>query len=775
MSLLGRSVPRVEDRRFLTGGATYVDNLDLPGAAHVTWVRSPVAHAGVRSVDVDAARHSPGVLAVLTGADVDLDPIPAVRGAHRQMARPWLATDTVRYVGEPVAVVITEERDQGPDAAELVVVDYDPRPAVVDPEAALEGGELLFPSAGTNLAVDRSTAPRPDLFDRCEVVVRQRVVNRRVAPCPLEVRAAAARWDEGRLTLWVSTQCAHYARNDVAGVLGVDPGTVRVIAPDVGGGFGAKISLYPEELVLGWLARVVGRSLRWLETRSESMVNLGHGRAQVQHTEIGGTRDGVIEAYRLTVLQDAGAYPRGGALMPDSTRAIATGGYRIGRAEFGYRSVVTSTTPTVAYRGAGRPEAIAAIERSVDLFAAEVGLDPADVRRRNLIPPSSFPYENALGTRYDSGNYTRALDTALATVGYESLRGEQAERRQRRDTRQLGIGMSVYLESSNGGPTDEFGAVEVRPDGTAFVRTGVSPHGQGHTTALAMLTSERLGIPLERIEVVHGDTDVVPSGGGTMGSRSLQTGGVAVSRAAGEVADRARKLAAERLDANPDDIVLDPGSGGLGVAGSPSRSVSWSELAGAFPGELSAEVTFAPESPTYPFGAHVAVVEVDIETGKVDLVRFVTCDDAGRVLNPLLAEGQIHGGVAQGAAQALLEEVRYDDDGNPLTTSFADYAIPGASELPMIECTLMETPTPHNELGAKGIGEAGATGSTPAAQNAVVDALAHLGVRHIDMPCTPERVWRAIERALGNGDGRGSRDAWGDRDGPASSERGGRS
>jgi carbon-monoxide dehydrogenase large subunit len=636
-----------------------------------------------------------------------------------------------------------------------VVVDYEPLPVVVDPEVAAGDGTLLFPDHGTNIAIDVSAPPGDDTFAGCEVVVEQRVVNQRVAPCPLEVRTAAAWWADGgsRLTLSASNQHPHGAKAALAGLYGLEAEQVRVVVPDVGGGFGAKIGLYPEELVLPWLARAAGRPVRWTETRTESMLSLGHGRAQWQRVKIGGRRDGTVLAYRLEVLQDAGAYPSIGAFLPFLTQMMTSGTYAIARVEFSAKAVVTNTNPTVAYRGAGRPEATASIERAVDLFAAEIGMDPTEVRRRNLVAPDAFPYTNGTGTVYDSGDYARALDLALEASGYQELRAEQARRRESGDHRLLGIGVSTYVEVTNGDGGGEWAKVEVLPSGRAKVYTGTSPHGQGHATAWAMVASEQLGIPVEDIELVANDTDLIPSGGGTMGSRSLQAGGLAVHEAAVELVDHARKRAADALEAAPADVVLDKAEGVFHVAGTPALNVSWSALAeqaaGASSGAgLSAERSSSPPGPTFPFGAHVAVVEVDAETGAVRLERIVAVDDAGTIINPLLAEGQRHGGLAQGAAQALLEEVRYDEDGNPVTANLADYAMISATELPSFELVSMVTPTPLNALGAKGIGESGTIGSTPAVQSAVVDALAHLGVRHLDMPANAERVWRAIAGAV---------------------------
>jgi carbon-monoxide dehydrogenase large subunit len=589
------------------------------------------------------------------------------------------------------------------------------------------------------------------LFDGCDVIVRQRINNQRVAPCPLEVRSAAAAWTpEGRLVHWASCQGVQTVKEILSAVY--PDSNPRVLTPDVGGGFGAKIGAYVEEIMLGGLAKALGKPMRWTETRSESMTNLGHGRAQLQDITIGGTRDGKVLAYRLTIIQDCGAYPSIGAILPAfMTRMMANGVYDIPKTECSAKSVVTNTTPIVAYRGAGRPEATAAIERAMDIFAAELGMDPVAVRRANLLPKFDETYTTPMGAAYDCGDYEAALDKVLAAAGYDQLRADQAARRAAGGPKQIGIGVSVYVEITGGAPPpSEAGRVIINADGSATVHTGTSPHGQGHATSWAMLTSEQTGIPMDRINVVHGDTDLIPVGGGTMGSRSLQQGGSAVFESAGLVVDKARKLAAKLLEASEEDVVLDKDAGAFHVAGTPSIAKAWGELSVAAAAEgdpLDIDHIFVAPGATFPFGAHLAVVEVDVETGKVQLVRHVACDDAGRVLNPLILEGQIHGGIGQGAAQALLEEVRYDADGNPITSNFADYGFPAASELPSFEIVHMETPSPLNPLGAKGVGESGSIGSTPAIQSAVVDALGHLGVRHVEMPTTPERVWQAIVAA----------------------------
>jgi carbon-monoxide dehydrogenase large subunit len=755
-SVLGTRVVRKEDPKFLTTGGVYVDDLrdvpELDRAAVVAYARSPVAHGTITSLDVEEARALPGVIAVFTASDLGLEPTPAPYNPN--VLRTQLAADRVRYVGEPIAVVVAETARQAADAVETIYADIDPLPVVVDPEEALTTETVLHEGNGSNIVFDSTFLGKPGLtddafFDGCEVVAEGRLVNQRVAPCPLEVRGAAAAWDGDRITLWTSTQHAQGVRTALAAAAGVDEANARVITPDVGGGFGAKISAYPEELLLPRLAKEIGRPVTWRETRSESMTSLGHGRAQVQYVTIGGTRDGDVTHYRLRIIQDSGAYTEVGTVLAAAmTHPMAAGVYKIPHVECNAVSVVTNTTPVVAYRGAGRPEATAAVERAMDLFAAEAGIDAVEVRRRNLIPKFDEPYTTASEQTYDCGDYESALDAVLERAGYAELRAEQAARRASGDRLQLGIGVSTYVEITGGVPPfGEAARIEVDADGGATVYTGTSPHGQGHATAWAMLAFARTGIPIDQIDIVWGDTDLTPVGGGTMGSRSLQQGGSAVDQAAAGLVEQAKKLAAAALEASEADIVLDVENGSFHVAGTPSMAVSWATLAGdaiAAGGELAQDTSFESAGPTYPFGAHVAVVEVDTETGRASLIRHVACDDAGVMINPLLVEGQVHGGIAQGAAQALLEEVCYDSDGNPITSNLADYAMISATELPSFEVVHHETPTPVNPLGAKGIGESGTIGATPAVQSAVVDAVSHLGVRHIDMPATPERVWRAF-------------------------------
>jgi len=760
MGMIGERVLRTEDPDLVMGRGTFVDNLPLVGAAHVVFVRSSIAHGRIASIDIREAMSMPGVLGVFTHEDLEADGIgplpidmPLLPGAIRRAA---LADGIVRYVGEPIVAVVAETRPQAVDAVEAVLVEFEPLPVLVDPLEACSSDVLLFPLHGSNVVVDFPAGRTID-FSECDVVVSQRILNRRIAPSPLEARVAASRWEppgaDGvrRLTHWQACQGAHTIRSHIATFYGLPAENIRVITPDVGGGFGAKASFYPEDILVPWLARRVDRPVRYTETRTESMNGLGHGRGQIQDVTLGGTRDGRILAYSMDVVQDAGAYPRIGAVLPFMTGRMLTGTYDIPVAAMRARGVVTNTVPTVAYRGAGRPEAAAAIERMVDLFAAEIGMDPVEVRRRNLLTSDRFPHKTAMGTVYDSGDYPGALDLVVEASAYEELRREQNERRIRNDPVQLGIGVAVYVEITAMSGGSELASVEVDIDDvgevTARVITGTTPYGQGHRTTWAMLVADRLGIPFDNVTVVHGDTDLVRSSEITGGSRSVQLGGTNVWRAAGAVADTAREIASRLLEADVEDVVLDGGR--FHVIGSPAVARTWSDVVVAARAEgisLDAEGDFSQSGGTFPSGAHIAVVEVDTQTGGVRLRNMFAADDAGRIINTLLAEGQVHGGLVQGIGQALFEEVVYDDDGNPLSGNFADYGFPSAAEVPSFVTIHLETPSPLNELGAKGIGESGTIGATPAVQNAVVDALSHLGVRHIDMPCTPERVWRALQQ-----------------------------
>jgi carbon-monoxide dehydrogenase large subunit len=751
--IFGKAIPRTEDPRFLTGQARYVDDVPVDGALRATFVRSMMAHARVKRVDVEAARAVPGVVDVFTGADLQLGPKPPAGNVEGPFSRPVLADEAVRYVGEPIALVVADRLGVAEDAAELVEVEYETLEPVVGAEAAVaEGAPLLFPEAGTNVAHAFTEGWDEDPLAGAEVVVRARIVHQRLAPVPMEGNAILVVPEEaGGLSVWVSTQIPFDVRSDLSDWFDLERDEIRVVAPDVGGGFGSKLHVYPEYLACTGAAIRLGRPVKWIETRSEGMVALNHGRAQIHDVEVGATRDGLLVGLRVDMLADMGAYPLG-AYLPPTTLTMLTGSYRVPRVAARGRSVVTTTTPVGEYRGAGRPEATATIERAMDLLASELGVDPAELRRRNFVPPDAFPYTSAVGSTYDSGEYERALYEALRIAGYEDLRREQSERRARGDRLVLGIGISTYVEATGFG-RKEWGSVEIDRDGTVTVRTGISPHGQGHETGFAQLVASVLKVPMNRVRILHSDSALVPRGEGTYGSRSLQIGGGAVLEAAEAVLDAARRLAAHLLEVGIDDVAVRE-DGRIGVTGAPDVALTWGELAeaaldpdrrpdGMTPG-LSAETRRFQRELTYPFGAHVAVVEVDLETGSVQLARHVSVDDCGSILNPMLVEGQVHGGLAQGIAQALYEGVRFDERGMPLTGDLTSYAMPSAPDLPKFEIGGTVTPTPHNQIGVKGVGEAATIGSTPAVVNAAVDALGHLGIRHLDPPLTPERIMRAL-------------------------------
>jgi carbon-monoxide dehydrogenase large subunit len=572
-----------------------------------------------------------------------------------------------------------------------------------------------------------------------------------MAVAPMEPDCCAAEvGDDGRLTFWAPTQMPHGLHPQLATALGMDLADIHVITPQVGGGFGGKAGVHAEHAVVAATARRYGRPVIWVPSRSEDMKTLPHSRGQIQYAELGCTSDGRFTGLRVRLVGDAGAYPGVGAFLPIGTRRMSHGTYDFPAIQFDVAVAVTNTTPMGAYRGAGRPEATALLERLVDLAALELDIDPIEIRRRNLLGDDVFPFRTLTGNTYDSGRYALPLDRAAEAVGYDDLRAEQAARRSRGDRTLLGIGVASYVEITAGGGTDEFGAIDIHADGSATVYAGTLSHGQGHQTAYAMIVADQTGIALDRITLVDGDTDLVRTGGGTGGSRSLQLGGSAVSGATEVVVEQARQIAARMLEADATDIVVDPVTGTLGVAGVPAQALTWADVAAAAEADeepLRGEFDFTQDGPTFPFGAHIAVVEVDADTGETRLVKHVAVDDCGTVLNPLLVEGQQHGGIAAGVGQALYEEVRFDGDGNPITSNFAEYAIPSAAELPFFDVYSTETPTPLNPLGAKGIGEAATIGATPAVQNAVIDAVSHFGIRHIDLPCTPERIWRAIRDA----------------------------
>jgi len=745
-SILGTEVRRVEDLELLLGQGTFVDNLESGGVAHAIFVRSPFAHARITGIDTSQAAAAPGVLAVYTADDLGRQPLSGFADVNDQAGRAALAVDKVRYVGDPVVLVVAETRAEAMDAAELVDVDYDDLPAVTDVEEALaDDAPLQFEAIGSNIATQRAAKDPADVLVDADHVTRVRMVNQRIATAPIEGNAILVRPTADGMEAWVSTQHPHMARDLLAKAIGVDAAHVRVVAPHVGGAFGGKAGTGPDHAAIALAARRLGHPVKWSETRSEAMLSM-HGRGQVQYVELGLTADGTITGLRMRVLGECGAYAGfGGALAVGPTYMMAQGPYVIPRLRFDAIAVMTNTAPVGAFRGAGRPEAAAALDRVLDVAALELGLSPEEIRRRNLIPADAFPYTTQTGVTYDNGDYRAPLEEALRIADVDDARKEQQRRIDAGESRLLGIGVSTYVEITGFGGS-EFGSVQIHPDGSATVMSGTSAHGQGHATSFSMIVADRLGIPLDRITYRQSDTAIVRTGGGTGGSRSLQLGGNAVSKAADELHEKAIAVAARMLEANAEDVTLD--DEGFGVAGVPGSHVSWPDLAAyahEHDGGLGVDTDFTQKGATFPFGAHVAIVEVDLETGQAKPIRHVAVDDCGRILNPLIVAGQQHGGAIQGMSQALWEEMVYDEQGTPITSSFADYAIPTAADGIMLEASNTETPTPVNPMGAKGIGESATIGSTPAVQNAVVDALKHLGVKHIDLPCTPERVWREIQ------------------------------
>ncbi|HET7465248.1 MAG TPA: xanthine dehydrogenase family protein molybdopterin-binding subunit [Candidatus Dormibacteraeota bacterium] len=721
-SALGGSVRRREDPRLVTGAGRYTDDVQPDGCLHAVFVRSTMAHARLLNVDVSAARGLPGVEGVYTAGDLAFE---------SETARPRLCSDEVSFVGDIIGVAVGSTREAAVDAAAAVMVDYEPLPVVVDTRKS------------DSVAFEFDLGEEGAL-NGADVVVRGRFVNQRLAAAPIEGNAVVAEPDgDGGIRVWVSTQVPFGVRGAVAEALGLPEEKVRVIAGDVGGAFGAKLMTYPEQSVIAAAAMKLGRPVRWFEYRTENMVAMTHGRALVSDVALGATREGKLVGLEVDSVADAGAYA---GLAPPQlvlTSMLLPSVYDIPSVRFVGRSVFTNTAVLSAYRGAGRPEAIAIIERAMDMLAAELDIDPAEIRRRNFVT-GDFPHATPTGLSYDSGDYARALDLALQAAGYEELRREQRARRESGDRMQLGIGISSYVEMTAVLNTAENATATAEAGGTIVISTGTTSSGQGHETAFVQLASNVLGVPMGSIRFVQSDTALVRSGYGSSGSRSLQVGGTAVRKACVELVEKAKSEAARRLEASSDDITqFDDGR--FGVKGVPATALTWAELAAE--NVLVAETEFEQGDQTFPFGCHVAVVEVDMETGDAQLVRHIAVDDCGTVLNHMLVEGQIHGGVAQGAGQALYEEFVYDADGNPLTASFVDYGIPSIGEIPPVETVTMETPTPLNPLGAKGVGESGTIGSTPAVQNAVVDALSHMGIRHLDMPLHPMRVWEAIEAA----------------------------
>jgi carbon-monoxide dehydrogenase large subunit len=778
--ILGTRLLRREDPALLSGEARYVDDLVVPGALHLAVLRSPHAHARIRRIDVSGATALPGVAGAYTGADLRPEwaaPMPCAWPVTADMKSPThlpVAVDEACYVGDAVAVVVAESAALAADALAAIEVDYEELPAVVDLEEALSDQVLVHPSLGTNAAYTWELTPDQEAVDRAFAsaahTVSQRYVQQRLIPSAIEPRGVCAVPQPfgGELTLYSATQIPHILRVMLGVTLGVPETKLRVVAPSVGGGFGSKLNVYAEELICAALARRLRRPVRWTEERTENAQATIQGRGQIQHIELATDADGKVTAVRVRLLADMGAYLQ---LVTPGIPLLGAflyhGVYDVPAYSFRCTSVFTTKTPTDAYRGAGRPEATYAIERAMDALAQELDVDPVEIRRRNYIPADRFPYSSAPGLVFDSGNYERALDRALELVGYQELRTEQQRRREAGTGKLLGLGLSSYVEMCGLAPSRvlaslnysaggwEAATVRVLPTGKVEVVTGTTPHGQGHVTSWSMIVADQLGISPEDIDVLHSDTAVSPAGMDTYGSRSLAVGGTAVHLATQRVLDKARVIAAHQLEAAEED--LEYRAGAFRVKGSPERQMALAQVAfeaftahnlpeGMEPG-LEAQLSWDPPNFTFPFGTHVAVVEVDPDTGRVELSRYVAVDDCGNQVNPLIVDGQVHGGIAQGAAQALWEEAVYDEAGNLLTTTLADYLVPSAAELPSFDLGKTVTPSPSNPLGVKGVGEAGTIAATPAVMNAVVDALSPYGVRDLDMPAAPERVWRAIAQA----------------------------
>ena len=749
-SILGNAVTRKEDPGLLTGSNDYVDDLDIE-SAQIVFVRSTMAHASLLEVDTSEAVNMPGVLAVYTSDNLGMDAINQSEFMDPSMNRPPLAVGRVRFVGDIVAAIVAESHSQAVDAAEQVIVDYDPLPANADIEAALgDGADFLLDGAESNVCFAIGNEyDGPDVNEGADAVVSQRIVTQRLAGVPMEPNGCVAIPEGDSMTFYASTQTAHGLRDGLAPSIGLDPENLRVVAPWVGGGFGPKAGLYIEHILCAKAAQELNTPVKWTEQRGENMLAMAQGRAMVMNAELGVNNDGSIVGLKARVVADAGAYPAIGAILPMLTMQLSQAVYNIPAIDFFAQSVVTNTTFIGAYRGAGRPEATQMVERILDKAANAIGMDPAELRRKNYLQPDAFPLTTLVGANYDSGEYERSLDAVLEASGYADLRAEQARRRESDDPKLLGIGVSSYVEvTAPIGLHVEYGSCEINDDGSATIKVGTSSHGQGHDTAFSMIVNDVLGIPMDEVNHVDADTEEVARGAGTLGSRSLQAGGSAIYEASQVVLEKGKQLAASLLEASAEDIVV--GEGALQVAGVPAKSISWADLASAaveqeIEGGLAHELDFDGSDATYPFGSHVAVVEIDRETGHVDLLRHIAVDDCGTILNPMLVNGQQHGGIAQGIAQALWEHVQYDEDANPVTASLMDYLMPSAAELPSFEVSNTETASPRNPLGAKGIGESGTIGSTPAVHNAVCDAVAHLGVEHVDMPCTPQTVWQALQ------------------------------
>jgi aerobic carbon-monoxide dehydrogenase large subunit len=777
MTEVGTARKRSEDARLITGNTQWTDNIQLPGMLYVAFLRSPYAHARIVNVDTSAALDRPGVVAVFSGADLagEQGGLPCAWVVTPDMVlpdHPPIAVTEVRYSGEPVACVVARDRYAAADALEAIDVDYEPLPPVLDMQAALaEGADLVHSDKGTNKSYTWVFA-NGDLdaaFLDAAVVIEREYVQQRLIPSAMEPRSVVCQPFGDQLTVWSSTQIPHLLRVMLASVTGVPEQNLRVIAPDVGGGFGSKLQVYGEEVITLILARKLGKPVKWTESRSEGNQTVHHGRDQIQRLRLAADADGRIRGLNVDLLADMGAYlmlvspgiPLLGAFMFPAI-------YKMDAYSFTCTGVFTTKMPTDAYRGAGRPEATFAIERLMDELADELDLDPIEVRRRNWIKHDEFPYETVCGLTYDSGNYEAATEKALQLFEYDKLRAEQADRRERHDTVQLGIGVSTFTEMCGLAPSRVLGslnfgaggwehsAVRMLPTGKVEVLTGSSAHGQGHETAWAQIASDALGVPFEDVRVLHGDTAISHKGLDTYGSRSLVVGGVALVGACVKVVDKARVVAAHLLEADASDLTFE--NGRFSVRGVPEQGMSIQEIAGAtfaahnlpdgIEPSLDSEATFDPENFSFPHGTHLCAAEVDTETGFVKIRKYVAVDDVGKVVNPLIVEGQVHGGLAQGISQALYEEAVYDVDGNLQTTTLADYLVPSASDLPTFTTDRTETPATTNPLGVKGVGEAGTIASTPAVVNAIVDALRPFGVSDVRMPCTPERVWRALQEGV---------------------------
>jgi len=774
--LVGERVKRREDPRLIQGRATYVDDIALVGMLHMAFKRSDVAHGRIRSIDTSAAAAMEGVEAVFTGAQIAefLAPMP-IGTPFPSPEHRAVAVDTVRYGGEPVAVVVASDRYVARDAADAIVVQYDTLPAVVDLEQAMTGKPtVIHPDFANNLAVAlvpsgtgvSATGTVDDTaidaaFARAEVVISQRMVNQRLAPSAMEPRGVVAHFEPGKgtMTIWSSTQNPHILRSFIAALTGLGQDQVRAIAPEVGGGFGAKINIYGEEYVAAAVAKRLGIAVKWVEDRSEAFVATTHGRDILGYVDLAAMRDGKVIGLKLRLLADIGAYNMLlTAAIPTLTMMMANATYDIPAIRTTLTEVFTNKTPTDAYRGAGRPEATYFVERAMDMLARELKMDPAELRRKNFIQPNQFPFATQMGATYDSGDYEKALNVALKAAGWDRLKAERDAARAQ--GRLVGLGLAMYVEVCGLGPSSslptggwEHSQVTIERDGRISATTGASPHGQGNETTFAQMLSDQFGVPMEHITILHGDTGVVKQGIGTFGSRSQAVGGTALHLAGAKVKAKMAKFAAALLEAHEDDLVFEDGT--ISVKGSPASGKSFASVAayayvpvplpeGLEPG-LSDEAFFEPNNNTYPFGCHISMLEIDRQTGEPTLLKLVAVDDAGHLINPLIVEGQIHGGLAQGIGQAMIEEVVYNEDGQLMTGSFMDYAIPRAIDFPRFELAACVTPTPVNPFGAKGVGEAGTLGSTPCIVAAAVDALSEFGVKHIDMMLRPEKLWRIIQ------------------------------